>query len=43
MAPLIDSDLIIIIIFLLGIITATLILVYSALSPEVEEDDSEES
>lgn len=43
MAPIIDSDIIMILIFLLGIFAAILILIYSALSPEESEEESEES
>jgi uncharacterized membrane protein len=42
MAPIINPDLITILIFLLGIFSAVLILIYSVLSPEVSDEDEEE-
>lgn len=42
MAPIIDPELITIIIFLLGVFSAILILIYAALSPEEGEESNEE-
>ena len=43
MAPIIDPDFISVLIFLLGIFAATLILIYSALSHDDSEEESEGS
>ena len=42
MAPIIDPELITIIIFLLGLISATLILIYSAILPETDDDEEDD-